>query len=82
MIPGLAIWNAALSRLVMEELMPKQYEAIKADAKKRGKSDREAKRIAAATYNKDAKKKGKAPVTRNYEKTKAKKAAATRKRKK
>jgi hypothetical protein len=32
--------------------MPAQYLAIKASLKKSGKSDKEAKRIAAATYNK------------------------------
>lgn len=32
--------------------MPKQYEAIRDSLKKGGKSDKEAKRIAAATYNK------------------------------
>jgi hypothetical protein len=33
--------------------MPKQYLAIKRALKKKGKSDKEAKRIAAATYNKN-----------------------------
>jgi hypothetical protein len=32
--------------------MPKEYLAIKKQYKKKGKSDKEAKRIAAATYNK------------------------------
>lgn len=42
--------------------MPKQYEAIKAKLKAEGKSDKEAKRIAAATYNKN-RKRGQKPVT-------------------
>lgn len=35
--------------------MPKRYEAIRDSLKKRGKSAKEAKRIAAATYNKTKK---------------------------
>ena len=49
--------------------MPMQYERIKESEKKAGKSDAEAKRIAAATYNKN-RPKGAPPVTRNYDKTK------------
>lgn len=41
--------------------MPKQYEAIRDSLKRSGKSDKEAKRIAAATYNKTHKSR---PVTR------------------
>lgn len=38
--------------------MPKKYEAIKKSLKKSGKSDKESKSIAAATYIKDSGKKG------------------------
>lgn len=44
--------------------MPAQYLAIKRDLKKRGASDRVAKRIAAATYNKTHK----IPVTGKHKK--------------
>ena len=47
--------------------MPKKYERIKASLKKSGKSDKEAKRIAAATYNKQ-RKKGQKPVTGHHSK--------------
>lgn len=43
--------------------MPKQYERIRDSLKKSGKSDKEAKRIAAATFNKN-RKLGQKPVTR------------------
>lgn len=43
--------------------MPAKYEAIRDSLIKQGKSVREAKRIAAATYNK-YRKKGQKPVTR------------------
>jgi len=43
--------------------MPKQYEKMRDKLKSQGKSDREAKRIAAATYNKN-RKPGQRPVTR------------------
>jgi hypothetical protein len=42
--------------------MPKQYEAIRDKLKSQGKSDKESKRVAAATYNKHHKKH---PVTRS-----------------
>ena len=42
--------------------MPKKYERIRDSLKRRGKSDKEAKRIAAATYNKQ-RKPGQKPVT-------------------
>lgn len=43
--------------------MPKKYEKIRDSLKRSGKSDKEAKRIAAATYNKQ-RKPGQKPVTR------------------
>lgn len=49
--------------------MPKKYEKIKAALKRRGKSDKEAKRIAAATYNKH-RKPGQKPVTGPHKKKK------------
>lgn len=49
--------------------MPKKYEKIRDSLKRRGKSDREAKRIAAATYNKQ-RKPGQKPVGPSYHKKK------------
>jgi hypothetical protein len=43
--------------------MPRKYEKMRDSLKSQGKSDREAKRIAAATYNKQ-RKPGQRPVTR------------------
>lgn len=48
--------------------MPALYLAIKHSLKKQGKSEAEAKTIAAKTYNK-RRAPGTPPVTRNYEKT-------------
>jgi len=45
--------------------MPKRYEKIRAALKKRGKSWKAAKRVAAATYNK-TRRPGQKPVTRKY----------------
>lgn len=50
--------------------MPEQYLKIKRSLKASGKSDKEAKRIAAATYNKTHPDN---PVTGNYEKKIARK---------
>ena len=55
--------------------MPAKYEKIRDSLKRKGRSDKEAKRIAAATYNKQ-RKPGQAPVTRA--KHAAKKTAARR----
>lgn len=57
--------------------MPAKYEKIKESLKRQGKSDKTAKRIAAATYNKQ-RKPGQAPVTRNYEKTVARRRSRSR----
>jgi hypothetical protein len=46
--------------------MPKQYEKIRDSLKASGKSDKEAKRIAAATYNKH--RGNKPPVTGKHKK--------------
>lgn len=47
--------------------MPKKYEEIKKSYKKAGKSDEEAKKLAAMTYNKQ-RKRGQKPVTRKKHK--------------
>lgn len=44
--------------------MPRRYEAMRDDLIRRGKPEKEAKQIAAATYNK-TRKPGQRPVTRN-----------------
>lgn len=49
--------------------MPKKYEEIRDSLKRRGASDTEAKRIAAATYNKQ-RKPGQRPVTGKHKKEK------------
>ena len=59
--------------------MPRKYEAIRDRMKRQGKSDKEAKTRAAKIYN-ATRTPGSAPVTRNYEKTKAKRAAKKAKR--
>lgn len=48
--------------------MPKQYEAIRDRLIEKGKSEREAKRIAAKTYNKRARGLGVRPVTGKHKK--------------
>jgi hypothetical protein len=45
---------------------PERYLAIKESLMKQGKSEEEAKRIGAATYNK-TRKPGEEPLTRNYD---------------
>lgn len=45
--------------------MPEKYEKIRDSLKRKGKSDQAAKRIAAATYNKQ-RKPGQKPVTRKH----------------
>lgn len=47
--------------------MPKKYEEIRDSLKARGASDKKAKQIAAATYNKQ-RKPGQAPVTGKHKK--------------
>lgn len=51
--------------------MPAMYEAMRDYLRRKGLSMKEAKRRAAMSYNAH-RKPGQAPVTRNYEKTKAK----------
>lgn len=52
--------------------MPKEYEKIRDSLKRSGKPSKEAKRIAAATYNK-RRQPGQAPVTGTHKKTTKKK---------
>lgn len=50
--------------------MPKKYDDIKESYEKRGKTEKEAERLAAMTYN-SQRKPGQKPVTRNSDKSKS-----------
>lgn len=61
--------------------MPARYEAMRDSMIAKGVPTKKAKKIAAIKYNK-TRKPGEAPMTRNYEATKAKRAKKSRKKKK